>query len=141
MAQSLVTFQPAPRPHEQPEPVIETIAYFGGRHGLHSRCRQLDRQRDAVEAAADLDDGGGVLGPTQRDVRGDPASAFVEQRCRGRVDAGVQGWHGPELLVGHPQRLPAGGEDPHSRRAREDRVDHVGGGVQDMFAVVEHQQP
>ena len=64
--------------------------------------------------------------------------ALDEQRCGGELD--VQRRHRPELLVGHPEALPAGGQHLHRRRASEDAVDQVGGGVQHVLAVVEHQQ-
>ena len=55
MAQGLMAFQAAPRPDQQPEPVVEPIAHLGDRHRLQARGGQLDRQRDPVEATADLD--------------------------------------------------------------------------------------
>ena len=45
------------------------------------------------------------------------------------------------MLVGDPESFAAGGENLHGRRAREDRLDQVGGGVEHVLAVVEHQQP
>ena len=50
---------------------------------------------------------------------------------RGRIDArtDVQRGHRPQLLVGDPQPFAAGGQYPHRRRPREDRLDQIGRGV------------
>ena len=56
MAQRLVALQTTLRPDKKPEPVVEAITYLGGRHRLHARGGQLDRQRYAVEVTADLGD-------------------------------------------------------------------------------------
>ena len=45
------------------------------------------------------------------------------------------------MLVGDPQPFAAGGQDPHRRRLRQDGLDQIGGGVEHVLAVVEHQQP
>ena len=66
VAQRLMALQTAPRSDQQPEPVVEPVAHLGDRHRQHARCGQLDRQRDAVEAPADLDDSVRVIG-RQRD--------------------------------------------------------------------------
>ena len=118
VAQRLVALQPAPRPDQQPEPVVEAIAHLDRGHRLHPRGGQLDRQRDAVEAAADLGDGARLVS-TVNEIPAPRAGALDEQRRGRRCDrVDVQGGHGPELFVGHPQSLPAGGEDLHGRRLR-----------------------
>ncbi len=60
MAQRLMAFQTAPRADQQPEPVVEAITHFDDGHRLQARGGQLDRQRDSVEATADLGDGVGI---------------------------------------------------------------------------------
>ena len=45
------------------------------------------------------------------------------------------------MLVGDPQPFAAGGQDSHRRRLRQDGFDQIGGGVEHVLAVVEHQQP
>jgi len=59
----------------------------------------------------------------------------------GKTDscAHVQRGHRPHLLVADTQPLAAGGQDLHGRRLREDRLDQIGGGIADVFAVVEPQ--
>ena len=143
VTQRLVAFQAAPRPDQQPEPVIETITHLADRHRRHPRGRQLDRQRDPVEAAADLHHRARLVSVGQREARSHAAGAFDEQIHCGRVDAraDVQRGHRPQLLVGDPQSFAAGGQDLHRRRLREDRLDQIGGGVEHVLAVVEHQQP
>ena len=54
MPQCLVAFQPAPRPDQQLESVIETIAYFGCGHRSHPGRGQLNRQWNPVEPTTNL---------------------------------------------------------------------------------------
>jgi hypothetical protein len=138
-----VTCQAAPGANQQPEPLIQTVTDLAGRHRRHPRGRQLDRQRDPVQAAADLHHRVRLVSVGQQEARSHAARAFDEQRCGSRVDAcpGVQRRHQPQLLVGDPQSLAAGGQDPHGRRLREDGLDEIGCGLPDVFAVVDHQQP
>ena len=132
VAQRLVACQAAPRAHQQPEPLIETITHLAGGHRRHPRGRQLDGQRDAVESAADLHYSVRLvrLWPP-RSRGGDAMGTFDEQGHCGRVDtrADVQRRHRPQLFVGDPQSFAAGGQDRHGRRVREDGLDQIGGGV------------
>ena len=143
MAQRLVACQAAPRADQQPEPLIETITHLAGGHRRHPRGRQLDGQRYPVEAPADLHHRGGLISRGHREARGHAPGAFDEQAHRRGVDAraDVQRGHRPQLLVGDPQSFAAGRQDPHRRRVRQDRLDQIGGGVEHVLAVVEHQQP
>ena len=50
MAQRVVALQAAPGADQQPEPLIETITDLARRHRRHPRGRQLDGQRNPVEA-------------------------------------------------------------------------------------------
>jgi hypothetical protein len=122
--------------------VIETVPHLPRCHRRHPRGRQFDCQRDTVEASADLDDRASLIRLVQREARRDAAGAFNEQFHCGRVDsrADVQRGHRPQLLVGDPQALAAGGHDSHRRRLRHDGFDQIGGGVEHVLAVVEHQQ-
>ena len=64
----------------------------------------------------------------------------MKSRVAGDSVAGLQRGHRPQLFVGRPQTLTAGRQNPHRRRHGEDRLDHLGGGIEDVLAVVEHQQ-
>ena len=55
--------------------------------------------------------------------------------------ADVQRGHRPQLLVGDSESFAAGGQDSYRRRVRQDGLDQIGGGVEHVLAVVEHQQP
>ena len=44
------------------------------------------------------------------------------------------------MLRAHPKPLPAGGDHLHRRGVGQQLLDEVGGGVQHVFAVVQHQQ-
>ena len=144
MAQRLVAFQPAPRPRQQPEPVTETVADILGAHRHHPRRRQLDRQRDPVQAPTDL--------RHRRRPRPSSPSAkpgvhrlgsFHEQlhrrrrrpRRRRRATA-------PATTARPPTRSPS--RDVAITftvvGAGQDRLDQVGGRVQDVLAVVQHDQ-
>ena len=143
MAQRVVACQAAPGADQQPEPLIETITHLTCGHRRHPRGRQLDRQGYPVEAAADFDDGARLVSVGHREARRHAAGAFDEQIDCGRVDAraDVQRGHRKHLLVGNPQAFAAGGQDPHRRGLRQDRLDQIGRGVAHVLAVVEHQQP
>jgi hypothetical protein len=123
--------------------VIQPIPHLARRQRRHPRGRQLDRQRDPVEAAADFDDRARLVSVAQREARSHTAGAFDEQGCGSRVDsrADVQRGHQPHLLVGDPKSFAAGGQDSHGRRVSQDGFDQIGGGVEHVLAVVEHQQP
>src|SRR6516164_4443510 len=101
MTQRVVAAQAAPRADQQPEPMIETIAYLAGGHRRHSRRGQLNRQRDAVEAATDFDDRASLVSIVQREARSHIARPFDEQIDCGRVDsaADIQRGYDPQLLV------------------------------------------
>ncbi len=143
MAQGVVAFQAAPRADQQPEPLIETITHLAGGHRRHPRGRQLDGQRDPVEAAADLHHRGRLASVADREARRNVLRPFDEQGHRGRVDAcaDVQRGHRPQPLVGDSESFAAGGHNLGRRRGREDGLDQIGGGIEHVFAVVEHQQP
>ena len=85
----------------------------------------------------------GLIAVDYCEARCNGLSAFEEQAHRRRVDsrADVQRGYGPHLLLGDPESFAAGGNDPHRRGLREDGFDQVGRGVENMLAVVDHQQP
>ena len=88
---------------------------------------QLDRQRQAVEPAAQVDDrrlvGGGQLERARgrRRPLGEQHDRLVPAAARASGSAGsgrgqLQGRHRDHVLPRHRQRLPAGGDHPHARR-------------------------
>jgi hypothetical protein len=134
----------APRPDQQPQPLIEPIAHLARGHGRHPRGRQFDGQRDPVEAPADLHHRGRLtIIAARREARRHVLRPIDEQGHRGRVDAraDVQRGHRPQPLVGDAESFAAGGHDLGRGRGRQDGLDQIGGGVQHVFAVVKHQQP
>lgn len=119
------------------------IPKLGRRHRHRSRSRQFDGQRDAVEALADLHDGGRLSAVIEREVRCHAVRAFGKEPhgCGLSNCSDVERGHRPQLFSGDAESFAAGRADPDRRRAREDGVDQVRRSVEQMFAVVEHQQP
>ena len=65
------------------------------------------------------------------------ASARAQEEADGIV--GRQRRHGPDGLAADPQPLAAGGEEPQARAATQQALGHLGGGGDDVLAVVEHE--
>ncbi len=143
MAQRLVALQAPAGADQQPEPLIETITDLFHRHGRHPGGCQFDGQGNPVEASADLHHRARLISCGHREARRHTLGAFDEQIDCGRVDspAEIQRGHRPHLLVGDPQTFAAGGHDAHRRRGRQDGFDQIGGGVEHVLTIVEHQQP
>ena len=51
-----------------------------------------------------------------------------------------EGWYTPDHLPGHAQRLTTRGEDAQPRCRRQQRLGHSSRVVDDVLAVVEHDQ-
>ena len=112
-------------------------------------CRELDGEREAIQAPADLGDGGRVvLG--QREVAADRSGAIDEELHRGeRLHLSHRGGvsqrrHGervdPVLVLGaETQHRPARREDLQRGTAGQQSIE-VGGNVHDLFEVVEHEE-
>jgi hypothetical protein len=132
---------------EQGEPVDHALGQLAHRQGRDPRGGELDRERHAVEVPADLRDGGGVV-VGQPEVRERVPGAVDEQRDggAGRAARGVTGRRDRERvdralhLPARRQRLPARGEDAQVRTALEEALDQERAGVDQVFAVVEHQE-
>jgi hypothetical protein len=128
-------------PQERPQRVHRERPQPGG--------GQLQRQREAVEAGADLDHGLPVrLGEGEARVGG--ACPVDEQRDRigprqvrqwqRRTGCGDRQWRdGQQLLAGDPQRGATGGEDLQCRAGGEEGGD-AGGGLDHLLDVVEEKQ-
>ena len=97
---------------------MQAVEDLGQRQRPHPRRRQFDRQRHAVEAAADLGHRGGVV-VGDGEVGPGPAGAVGEQLDR--LVGQRQRRHPPAHLAGHPDRLTAG------RQQRQRRAAHPAG--------------
>ena len=67
----------------------------------------------------------------------DAPGAFAEQRDR--VGGRIEGTHRHDLLALEVERFPAGRHHHHARAPVDDRGGEVGGGVEHVLAVVEHE--
>ena len=110
---------------EQAEHVAEAVGRALGAEQPHPSGRELERERQTLERAADARDRGGVrLG--DREVGQAPPRTLDVEPCRGRsldvVDrVRADRRHGERrdpvlVLAGDPQRCPARREDRHVRR-------------------------
>src|SRR5439155_11032459 len=81
VAQCLVPFHRSPRPGEQPKPLVEPVADLTRAHGANAGRRELDRERDAVEAATDLGDNLEVVAWVEGRYNV-PRPLDEERRCR-----------------------------------------------------------
>ncbi len=113
--------------------VVEPRGDLGDAHRPRARGGQLDAERQAVHPTADLGD----RGPVGVDVRPGGPRAQHEQR-RGVRER--QRRHRPHLLAVDAERLPARGEHDDAGALRDEALRQPRGGVQDVLAVVEHEQ-
>ena len=115
------------------------------------RRGQLDRQRDAVQALADLQDGRGVGRGECKARRGrgcpldeQPDGFVLGQRLRAEADGADigqgQGRHAEGHFAGDPQRFAAGGQDGQLRAGLQQRICQAGAGLDHVLAVVQDQQ-
>jgi len=108
----------------------------------HPRGSEFDRQRDAVQALTDVEHGFGVGGPVERKRRCDRTGAVREEGHRsGPRVAGPGRRHRTKVFTWHPQPFPAGGQDAHRGRPRQDHFHQPRDGIEDMFAIVEDEEP
>ena len=145
--QRLVPRQRGPAAAGQ-QPVVEARGEFGGRQRAQPGAGQLDGQRQSIEAAADLGHRWQVLGgQPEPEHRG--RGAVGEQPQRGGVHRFPEAdrWrrhrqrrHRVDPLAGGGQRFAGRGEDPHPRAAAQEVVGQPGAGVEEVLAVVEHDQ-
>ena len=116
---------------EQPEPFVEPGRDLGGLHRPQPGGRHLHGERDAVEPAADLP--GRVVGHEGRLDGPGP----LDEQLHGLVAA--ERPHRVGDLAVDAERFPAGGQHPQLRAAPAKSVGQVGGRVEQVLAVVEHQ--
>ena len=113
MAQRVMAFQAAPRADQQPEPLIQTIPHLARGHRRHPRGRQLDGQRNPVEAPANLHHRVGLVGLAieKREATLRARSTNRSTAAESIPAADIQRGHQPQLLVGDPQSFAAGSQD------------------------------
>ena len=118
----------------QRERVVEPAGDRAGGEHRDARGGQLERQRHALEPAADLRDRALVIAaPRPADTPG----AVVEERRGGR---GRERRDLPARLADDPQRHPACREDREPTARLEQPRDHPRGVLGQVLAVVEHEQ-
>ena len=144
MAQRLVALQAPPCARQQPEAVVEPIADLRRAHRHHPGRRQLDRQRDAVEAPADLGRPRARRpASAEREAAADRAGPLDEQRDRrGRRPRRRRRAAGRATAARRRGRAPrATSPAPSTVRARARIAStELGGRVEHVLAVVEHDQ-
>ena len=160
-AQGLVTGRGGAVPSgQEAETVVQALGQLAWTEHRHAGRRQLDGQGDAVQPAADREHVPGVLGaeresglpeagPLDEQAHGPVALHRFQGRHHLRALAGPaqdvilrrgQGRDAVGHLTGHPQGLLAGGQELQSGAGPQERIGQAGAGVQDVLAVVQHQQ-
>ena len=138
--------QPVPA-GQQREPVIQAGQQLAHPQRLHPGRGQLDRQRHPVQPAHQprhLRPGLAI----QRKVRVGLPGPVREQHHRlgpGRISQVIRIGHRQRAqpvprLLRHPQRLPAGGQDPQVIAGRHQLSAQPGRGAEHVLAVIQHQQ-
>ncbi len=136
--------RPALTGGQDAEPFAEPIGQLPHAQRAHARGRQLQREREAVQAPADLLDGipvagiGGVGGArVDQEAGGADGGALPEESYgvggRQRLDQE----HG---LAGAAQRFLAGGQHAQAGSGVQEEGHEFGGDVHDVFAVVQDEQ-
>ena len=138
----------AAAPGEQPEAVVQPPRDLGQRQRPEPGGGQFDRQRQPVQAPDDVDDEGDRL-VVDLETGADRGRALGEQPDGREADRLLGGNPGHRLaerrdrqqrFAGDAERLPAGGDDPQPRAVAEQFVRQVRAGVDEVLAVVEHEQ-
>jgi hypothetical protein len=135
---------------EQTEDVVQAPRDLLGGYHPDAGGGQLDRQRDAVEPAADLRDRGAVrLAEAEGGEHGARAVDEELHRLAGgqplrgellRVVGERERGHQPGRLARNAERLAAARQQREARAAPQQRIGERGAGVDQVLAVVEHEQ-
>lgn len=149
--QGPLPFRSAPRARrEQRETVVQTGLQLGHPQGPDPRRGHLQGQRDAVQATADRDDRRHIA-PVEDEAGSRRRGTRLEQPHRAEPAYGRRAEVGRragvpqrryllEVFAGDPQRLPAGRQDPQPGCGLEQPLGQLGGVLDHMLTVVEHQQ-
>ena len=134
---------------QQRQAPLQTLRDAGGAQDAHLRRRELDRQRQPLEPAADVGQVAGVLGGDV-EVGVDRPRPVDEQRHGGRARRAVQARrpiagrrrqrrHLEHALAADAQHDAARHQERRRRRDRVQPHEH-GCGIHDLLEVVEHDQ-
>jgi hypothetical protein len=137
-----VSFRRGRRALQQAEPIREPVPHLDRAHGGHTRGRQLDAERKAVEVRADLGHRVRGLDLAQAEVGTDGAGALDEQgdRVGDRASLQRQRHHCERHFAVDREGLTRrrdNGDDPGPTQNRADRRSRRG---QDVFAVVHDEE-
>ena len=135
---------------QQRERVAEPRGDLRGRQHVRAGGGELEREWHAVEPAADLGDRVGVVVGQRERVRGLRRPLAEQAHGLRLLEVGGtdlraprrqrQRRHAPGRLAGDPQPLAAGGQHAHVRARAQQCVDERRAAVDQVLAVVEHQQ-
>ena len=138
----------APAGRQDGEAALQPPGQFGRGHRGHPRRRQLDRQRDPIQAADHRGDRRGVL-PGHLETGLDRGRALGEQphrlRLRDRRQVGArlrhpQRGHRKQMFSLDPQALAAGRQDHQPLTRPRQRPGQRRRPLEQVLAVVQHQQ-
>ncbi len=140
----------APTGGQQREDVAQPLGESTKAEEVDARSGQFDRQRNAIEPAADLDDNRHVgirqdkavkAGDRPLDEQIDRRKAErVGRRQGGRSNRKLQRRQAADKFTFGAQRLAAGRQDMHPGRIGEHRFGKRGDGIDKVLAIVEQQQ-
>ena len=135
---------------KDPESVVQSRQYLSRRQHLHSRRRQFDRQRDAIEPVAYPGDGRSVfLGHGEgraggaRAIRKETDGRMAQRRFRGDRFAPTRERERPDrmdALTRYRQRLAARRHQRDLRAGAYDGFGELGACGDEMFAIVENDK-
>jgi hypothetical protein len=140
----------APSRPRQGELRRQQVGHLLDAERLDTACCKFDRQRDAIQIAAD-GGGGRRLLVAEFEPGEAGRGAFHEELYRrigqglSRRQLGVRGWRRErrdpvDALAVRPQGLPTGRQHPHARRRRDQRLGYLRSRIDDPFARVEHHE-
>jgi hypothetical protein len=128
---------------QQPQAIVEARCQSADAKEIRARSRQLDRQRQAIECAADAghDRTLGIVQLERMQAGRGALSKQLDRREAERLSCGEHStrWRQDPLALG-AQGLAAGGNHMDTRYAREELFGKVRGGINDVLAVVQHDQ-